>query len=81
MGKNIYRVLLTNNIELYARLTDVKLYQNILEPFCAKMHCEFKCKRKNWFLFYSFLWTCRETAKSKALEIVYRAYDGALKGW
>ena len=40
-----------------------------------------KCKRKNWFLFYSFLWNCRETAKSKVLEIVYRAYAGALKGW
>ena len=43
------------------------------------LHC--KCKRKSWFLFYSFLWTCRETAKSKALEIVYREYAGALKGW
>ena len=40
-----------------------------------------KCKRKNWILFYSFLWTWWETAKSKALEIVYRAYAGALKGW
>ena len=40
-----------------------------------------KCKRKNWFLFYSFLWTCWETAKYKALEIFYRAYAGALKGW
>ena len=40
-----------------------------------------KCKRKNWFLFYSFLWTCRETAKSKALKIVYRAYVWVLKGW
>ena len=39
-----------------------------------------KCKRKSWFLFYSFLWTCRETAKSKALEIVYKVYAGALKG-
>ena len=38
-----------------------------------------KCKRKSWFLFYSFLWTYRENAKSKALEIVYRAYVGALK--
>ena len=35
-----------------------------------------KCKRKSWFLFYSFLWTCRETAKSKALEIVNCAYAG-----
>ena len=40
-----------------------------------------KCKGKSWFSFYSFLWTCRETAKSKALEIVYRAFFGALKGW
>ena len=40
-----------------------------------------KCKRKHWFLFYSFLWTCRETANSKALEIVYRTHYGALKGW
>ena len=40
-----------------------------------------KCKRKSIFLLYSFLWTCRETAKSKALEIVYRAYAGALRGW
>ena len=35
-----YRVILTNHIELYARLTDVELYQNILEPFCTKMHCD-----------------------------------------
>ena len=34
------RVLLTNHIELYARLTDVELYQNILEPFCTKMHSD-----------------------------------------
>ena len=40
-----------------------------------------KCKRKNWFLFYAFLWTCRETAKYQALEIVYLAHSGALKGW
>ena len=40
-----------------------------------------KYKRKSWSLFYSFLWTCRETAKSKALEIVYRTYARALKGW
>ena len=40
-----------------------------------------KCKRKSWFLFYSFLWTCQEAAKSKVLEIVYGAYAGALKGW
>ena len=39
-----------------------------------------KCKRKRLFLFYPFLWTCRETSKSKALEIVYRAYVGRLGG-
>ena len=32
------RVLLTNHIELYARLTYVEPYQNILEHFCTKMH-------------------------------------------
>ena len=42
---------------------------------------QYKCKRKRWFLFYSFLWKFWETAKSKASEIVYRAYAGALKGW
>ena len=40
-----------------------------------------KCKLKRWFLFYSFLWTGRETTKSKALETVNLAYSGALKGW
>ena len=35
-----YRLLLTNHIEFYARLTDVELYQNILEPFCTKMHSD-----------------------------------------
>ena len=34
------RVLLTNHIELYARLTDVELYQNILEPFFTKMQSD-----------------------------------------
>ena len=32
-----YRVLLTNHIVLYTRLTHVKRYQNILEHFCTKM--------------------------------------------
>ena len=56
---------------------------------------EWKCKRKRWFVFYAFLWTCRETdyfrlscelagwltiAKSQALEIVYSVHAGALKG-
>ena len=40
-----------------------------------------KCRRKRRFVFYAFLWTCRETVKSQALKIVYRAYAGALKGW
>ena len=40
-----------------------------------------KCQRKRWFMFYAFLWTCWETAKSQALEIVYCTYAGALKGW
>ena len=40
-----------------------------------------KCKCKRWFLFYYFLWTFWETSKSKALEIVYRSYARALKGW
>ena len=62
---------------------------------CGFLHCRWKvntfrdivdcsqckCKRKSWFFFYSFLWTCRETAKSKALGIVYHAYAGVLKGW
>ena len=41
----------------------------------------FKCKCKCWFVFYAFLWTCRETAKYQALVIVYCAHAGALKGW
>ena len=41
---------------------------------------QYKCKRKCWFLFYYFLWNCLETAKSKALEIVYRAYARAVEG-
>ena len=36
MGQK-YRVLLTNHILLYARLTFVEPYQNILEHFCMKM--------------------------------------------
>ena len=40
-----------------------------------------KCRRKRRFVLYAFLWTCRETVKSRALKIVYRAYAGALKGW
>ena len=40
-----------------------------------------KCKRTSWLLSYSFLWTCQETAKSKALEIFYYEYARALKGW
>ena len=38
-----------------------------------------KCKRKCWFVFYAFLWTCRETVKSQASEIVYCTHAGALK--
>ena len=40
-----------------------------------------KCKRKCWFVFYAFLWTCQETAKSQAFEIVYPPNAGVLKGW
>ena len=40
-----------------------------------------KCKRKCWFVFYAFLWTCRETAKLQEFKILCRAYAGALKGW
>ena len=40
-----------------------------------------KCRRKRWFVLYAFLWTCRETVKYQALEIVYRTYSGALKEW
>ena len=36
MGKK-YRLLLTNHIVLYARLTYVEPYQNILEHFCTKI--------------------------------------------
>ena len=39
-----------------------------------------QCKCKHWFVFYTFLWTCRETDKSQLLGIFYRAYSGALKG-
>ena len=56
---------------------------------------QYKCKCKCWFLFYAFLWTCRETeyfriscelvgwltiSKYQALEIVYCAHDGAVEG-
>ena len=36
--RKIYRVLLTNHIVLYTRLTYVEPYQNILQHFCTKMH-------------------------------------------
>ena len=53
----------------------VNTFRDIVD--CSQL----KCKRKSWFLFYSSLWTCRETARSKALEIFDRLYAGALKGW
>ena len=52
---------------------------NLAVPIGTTTSC--KCRRKRRFVFYAFLWTCRETAKYQALKIVYRAYSGALKGW
>ena len=52
---------------------------NLAVPIGTTTSC--KCRRKRIFVLYAFLWTCRETAKSQALKIVYRAYAGALKGW
>ena len=40
-----------------------------------------KCRRKRWFVFYTFLWTCRDTAKSQAFGIVYNTQAGSLNGW
>ena len=54
-----------------------------------------KCKRKRWFVFYAFLWTCQETdyfrlscelvgwltiSKYQGLEIFYCSHVGAVKG-
>ena len=43
--------------------------------------CKCKCKCKCWFMFYSSLWTCRETAKYQALEISTAYLPGPSKGW
>ena len=53
MGKK-YRVLLTNHIVLYARLTYVEPYLNILEPFCTKMHFLRLVKRTNQVTVYAY---------------------------
>ena len=52
---------------------------NLAVPIGTMTSC--KCRRKRIFVLYAFLWTCRETVKSQALKIVYRAYARALKGW
>ena len=52
---------------------------NLAVPIRTTTSC--KCRLKNWFLLYTFLWTCRETVKSQASGIVYCTYAGALKGW
>ena len=46
---------------------------NLAMPIGTTASC--KCRRKRIFVFYAFLWTCRETVKSQVLKIV------ALKGW
>ena len=52
---------------------------NLAVPIRTTTSCT--CMRKRRFVLYAFLWTCRETVKSQALNIVYRAYAGVLKGW
>ena len=52
---------------------------NLDAPIGKTTSC--KCRRKRRFVLFGFLCFCRETVKSQALKIVYRAYVGALKGW